>query len=403
MSNLSPLPLPDGIRSTYVNCTASCGLNFHYLEAGYSPLGPTATRRKPLLLMLHGYPEIAYSWRKVLVPLAGSTYHAVAVDQRGYGRTTGWDNRSYHDVDLKTFKFTQVLADLVCFVNALGHTRVHCLIGHDFGAFVTGLAAMARPDFFRSAILMSHPFKGSPTVPFNIAQPTSSEKEEQQRAKDERAKSVDPNVFDNLAKLNPPRKHYSKYNSSPEAADEWYCGGDNAKLTRFLRGYVHFKSADWKYNQPHSLKGWNAEQLSTVPHYYVMKADKSMPETVEEDMQGEDYNTTKRWLPDDELNVYVQEWKRTGFQGGLNWYRSNTHPTLNRELNLWAGRKIDCPCAIINGKKDWGKFQRPGEMDNFEEKYSDFRGAFDVRAGHWPQQEDPESVIRLIQEFLRSL
>lgn len=304
---------------------------------------------------------------------------------------------------MNTFKITQLLADLVCFVNAVGHTSVQCLVGHDFGAFVTGVAAMARPDFFKSAVLLSHPFKGGPKVPFNVASPTNEEKSEQARQAAIQTKKFDPDVHVNLLKLDPPRKHYTKYNSTAAAAEDWYCGGNEDKLRAFLRGYIHLKSADWPKNSPHRQATWSAEKLQNLPHYYVMKADRSMPQTVEEDLQGEDANATKRWLPDNELDVYVREWKRTGFQGGLNWYRSNTDPTLNRDLNMWAGRKIECPAMLVNGSKDWGKYQRPGEMEDFDQKYTDFRGAFDIAAGHWPQQENPDAVVKLIADFLHKL
>ncbi len=80
-NTLPPLPLPEGISSNYVSCPI-IGLNIHYLEAGYSP-----TTAKPLILLLHGYPELGFSWRKIMPALAAAGYHVVAPDQRGYGRS----------------------------------------------------------------------------------------------------------------------------------------------------------------------------------------------------------------------------------------------------------------------------------------------------------------------------
>src|SRR5215510_2202269 len=89
MNELAPLPssvLPAGVRSRFVEEVN--GLRMHILEAGFEAVG------RPLVLLLHGFPELAYSWRKVMRPLAAAGFHVVAPDQRGYGRTTGWD-RSY--------------------------------------------------------------------------------------------------------------------------------------------------------------------------------------------------------------------------------------------------------------------------------------------------------------------
>src|SRR5215510_8970753 len=83
-AKLPPLPLPPDIRSRYVPNIN--GLTFHILEAGFESKG------RPCLLLLHGYPELAYGWRKVMLPLAAAGFHVIAPDMRGYGRTTGWDD-----------------------------------------------------------------------------------------------------------------------------------------------------------------------------------------------------------------------------------------------------------------------------------------------------------------------
>ena len=402
-TSVLPLPVPEGIRSRYIDCTSACGLNFHVLEAGFNPNDPVSTRSRPLLVLLHGYPEIAYSWRRIMLPLAELGYRVVAPDQRGSGRTTGWDARPYHEADLHSFKSTQLVADIVCLVRALGHEHVHCLVGHDFGAHITGMAAMTRPDFFKACVLMSHPFKGGPAPPFNVIDRTEKEREKQEHVATMQREKFDPKIHENMERLSPPRKHYQWYNSTASAAEDWYCGGDEKTLMGFLRGYVHLKSADWAGNDPHPIPKWSAEVLATLPHYYVMPLEKGMPQTVADDMVGEDATKTRRWLPDEELAVYVEEWRRTGFQGALNWYRSNTHKTLNQDMNMFAGRRIDCPALFLTGSKDWGKYQVPGNWDNLDEKFKDLRGVFDVHAGHWPQQEDPDGVLNHVKDFLRSL
>jgi len=141
ISSLPPLPLPAGIFSSYVETP---DLTYHILEAGFSPSPP-----KPLILLLHGFPELAYSWRKIMPSLASAGHYVVAYDQRGYGRTSGWDTRPFSDVALDSFRFTSIVADAVRLVYALGYTEVKCIIGHDFGAVGASLCALIRPDVFK--------------------------------------------------------------------------------------------------------------------------------------------------------------------------------------------------------------------------------------------------------------
>jgi pimeloyl-ACP methyl ester carboxylesterase len=383
-ANLPPLPLPPGISENYVHCTAN-GLTFHILEAGYSP-----ERKKPLLLLVHGYPELAFSWRKVMPALAEAGHYVVAFDQRGYGRTTGWDDSTFAKTNLSEFTMTNLVRDVVVLVNALGYNEVKCIVGHDFGAVTSSLCALMRPDLFKSVVMMSHPFHGSPSLPFNVAHGENTQSES----------PVD--IQRELARLQEPRKHYKWYNSTAVAAFQWSVPLQG--LEAFLRGYIHVKSADWEGNKPHPLKGWKASELAKMPYYYIMPLHKSMPETIDEMMKTEDVNKTKKWLSDDDLAVYVQEWTRTGFQGGLNWYRSATDHTKNADLGLFAGRKIESPATFISGVKDWGNYQEPGVLENFPNTCTQFKGVKLIEgAGHWPQQEQPKRVVEEILAFLNSL
>jgi pimeloyl-ACP methyl ester carboxylesterase len=386
--DLPPLPLPSGIEQRYVDCT-SAGLKFHFLEAGYTP-----ERNKPLLILLHGYPELAFSWRKVMPSLADAGYYVVAPDQRGYGRTTGWDNSPFEKTDLSQFTMTTLVRDLVIFVNAVGYKQVHCVIGHDFGAVSASMCALMRPDVFTSIITLSHPFKSVPKLPFNVAH----------GAKDsgESVAIVGTSIEEDLAKLAEPRKHYKWYNSTAPAASDW----DNPPqgLHEFLRGYIHVKSADYSANDPHPLEAWNAEEVSKMPGYYIMPLNSTMPETIASMMQNEDASKTLSWQPDEDLAVYVQEWSRTGFQGGLNWYRSQTDPKYVKEVLLFAGKKIEVPAIFISGKQDWGNYQQPGAIESQPDSCLQFKGTKLIEgAGHWPQQEQPEKVAKEMLAFLKSL
>src|SRR4029077_11882845 len=130
------------------------GLRMHILEAGFEVPG------RPLVLLLHGFPELAYSWRKIIVPLAEAGFHVVAPDQRGYGRTTGWD--ADYDGDLTSFRLLNLARDVLELVFALGHNTVAAVVGHDFGSPVAAWCALVRPDVFRRVVLMSAPFAGPP-------------------------------------------------------------------------------------------------------------------------------------------------------------------------------------------------------------------------------------------------
>ena len=376
-SPLSADVLPAGVRSRFVDGVN--GLRMHVLEAGFE------TKGRPCVLLLHGFPELAYSWRKVMPALAAAGYHVIAPDQRGYGRTTGWDPS--YDGDLSQFRLLNLVRDAVGLVSAFGYRHVDAVVGHDFGSPVAAWCALVRPDVFRAVAMMSAPFAGPPPLPFDTA--------------DQAATIADDPVHRDLAALPRPRRHY-----------QWYYAtrGANANMHRaaqgvhdFLRAYYHHKSADWKANAPYPLKAWRAEELAKLPTYYVMDLDKGMAETVAEVMPSATEIAANRWLPDSELAVYSGEYARTGFQGGLQWYRCGTTGAFNAELELFSGRTIDVPSCFVAGKQDWGTWQRPGVFEAMQTKACTRmigRHLIDG-AGHWVQQEQPEHVSRLLLDLLR--
>src|SRR5437660_4268840 len=127
MSDLPPLDaavLPAGIRARFL--AGINGLRMHVLEAGFESAG------RPCVVLLHGFPELAYSWRKVMPALAAAGFHVVAPDQRGYGRTTGWD--ADYDGDLASFRLLNLVEDELRLVAAIGHRSVALVAGHDFGS-----------------------------------------------------------------------------------------------------------------------------------------------------------------------------------------------------------------------------------------------------------------------------
>jgi pimeloyl-ACP methyl ester carboxylesterase len=378
MTNLPDIPLPATIRFRFVD--GINGLSMHVLEAGFETPG------RPCLLLLHGFPELAFSWRKVMPALAAAGYHVIAPDQRGYGRTTGWD--ATYDGDLAPFRLTNLVRDALGLVSACGYRSVDAVVGHDFGSSVAAWCALLRPDVFRSVALMSAPFAGPPPLPFDTA--------------DGRAKPAqqDP-VHRELAALPRPRKHYQWYYSTREANADMHRAPQG--VHDFLRAYYHQKSADWKDNAPYPLKSWSAGELAKLPTYYVMDLAKDMAATVAEEMPSAAAIAANRWLPDSELSFYSAEYARTGFQGGLQWYRCGTSGAFTPELETFSGRRIDVPSCFISGKQDWGTYQRPGVFEAMQASAcSRMIGCHLVDgAGHWVQQEQPEAVSRLLIAFLR--
>ena len=374
--------LPAGIRSRFVNDIN--GLTMHMLEAGYEG------ENRPCVLLLHGFPELAYSWRKVMLPLAEAGFHVVAPDQRGYGRTTGWDVD--YDGDLGSFRFLNLVRDAMGLVSALGYRSVAAVIGHDFGSPVATYCSLIRPDVFHAVALMSAPFGGPPSLPFNTADNVPKRSGEQTTT-----------IHEQLAALTPPRKHYQWYYSTREANDNMH----NAQqgLHAFLRAYYHYKSADWKQNKPSPLRAWVASELAKLPTYYIMELDKGMAETVAPEMPSATDIAACKWLPDEELKVYSAEYGRTGFQGGLQWYRCRTTGRYEAELEVFAGRTIDVPSCFIAGRSDWGIYQKPGDIERMQDTVcTQMLGCHLVDgAGHWVQQEQPREVSRLLIEFLRQV
>jgi pimeloyl-ACP methyl ester carboxylesterase len=371
--------LPPGIRSRFVSDIN--GLRVHVLEAGFG------STDRPCILLLHGFPELAYSWRRIMPALAEAGYHVVAPDLRGYGRTTGWD--ANYDGDLRQFRLLNAVRDAVGLVFALGYRSVAAVVGHDFGSPVAAWCALVRPDVFRSVGLMSAPFAGPPALAFDTVN------------KPPQPAPGRPDLQAALAALPRPRKHYQWYYSTRPANDDMlHCPQG---VHAFLRAYYHHKSADWKDNRPFRLAGWTAEEMAKMPTYYVMDLGDTMPQAVAKVMPSAAAVAACRWLPDNALAVYAEEYTRNGFQGGLQWYRRGTGGLDTAELQVFSGRTIDVPSLFVAGTSDWGVYQAPG---NFEAMQSTactrMLGCHLVDgAGHWVQQEQPEQVVSLLLHFLR--
>ena len=374
--------LPPGIRIRHID--NHNGLTMRVLEAGFETPG------RPCVLLLHGFPELAYSWRKVMLPIAAAGFHVVAPDQRGYGGTTGCDTG--YDGDLGVFRMLNLVRDALGLVAALGYRSVAAVVGHDFGSPVAAWCALTRPDVFRAVVLMSAPFAGPPSFPFATADATETD-----------ANVPVTDIHAALAALPRPRKHYQWYYSTrPADADMRDCPQG---LHAFLRAYYHVKSADWPQNQPHALAGWTADQLALLPTYYVMDHGQDMAQTVAPEMPSAAVIAACQWLPDTELATYSAEYARTGFQGGLQWYRCMTSAAHTAELRLMSGRTIDVPSMFIAGTSDWGTYQKPGDFERMQTSAcTQMLGCHLIDgAGHWVQQEQAAKVSELVVRFLAAV
>lgn len=362
-------PLPNDVHSRIID--NGNGLSMHVLEAGDA--------RQSCILLLHGFPELAYSWRKIMPSLAAAGFYAVAPDQRGYGRTTGWD--ADYDGDLASYQLLNLVDDALGLLRALGKQSVAAVVGHDFGSPVAAWCALTQPEVFRSVVLLSAPFAGAPRV-------------ETAGTNTRRA------LADALAALEPPRKHYQAYYSTRAANSNMRDCPQG--IHAFLRAYYHCKSADWPGNRPFPLKSWAAAELGKMPRYYIMDLDQGMAETAAAAAPDAKEISACAWLPEEDLKVYTEEFARTGFQGGLQWYRNAADPVALARHSKFAGRTIDVPSLFLSGRSDWGTYQSPGALEAMAATAcADFRGIHLIeRAGHWVQQEQPAAVARLLTEFL---
>lgn len=370
MQHIFPAPLPEGIHARFAANVN--GLTMHYLEAGRAESGQAA---RPCLLLLHGFPELAYSWRKIMLPLAAAGFHVIAPDQRGYGATQA-QPVSYDD-DIAPYRMLNLVQDALTLLARLNIERVHAVIGHDYGSPVAGWCALTRPDVFQRVVLMSAPFTGAPANLEGTRQLMAA-----------------------LAQLPQPREHYQAYYGTREANADMLQAQEG--LHAFLRAYYHMKSADWPDNQPEPLGTATPQALARLPTYYVMHKGVGMAATVAPHAPSAPAIAACHWLPDAELATYTLSFERTGFQGGLQWYRCGLDDANAQALMPYAGKTLDVPACFIAGARDWGIHQSPGAFEKMQRQTCTALRQVSLipQAGHWVQQEQPDAVIASLLRFL---
>jgi pimeloyl-ACP methyl ester carboxylesterase len=368
--------LPSGIRSRRVDTNNQAVL--HILEAGFESPG------KPCVVLLHGFPELAYTWRNQMLPLAQAGYHVIAPDARGYGLSAS-QPVAYSDSLVPYSMFNRV-SDVFGLVRALGYEKAAMVVGHDWGGPTAQWCARLRPDVFRSVVSISTPFLRAPKLPLNTAVHP-------------RAAGTEVDIDKELAALPRPRKHYAAYCASREANENMWHAPQG--IHSLLREQFYFKSADWEGNRPFPLKSESASEFAKMPTYYIMDLNKGMAETMAEHQPSSEYIAACRWMTEADVDVYTAQFTRTGFQGGLNYYRVDADDALWNEQHIFAGKTIDVPACYIGGAREWGVYQSPGAFQAMSKACTRLQGPHLVPgAGHSVVEEQPATVNQILIEFL---
>ena len=289
------------------------------------------------VVLAHGFPELAFSWRHQLPALAAAGYRAVAPDQRGYGRSSRPEATEDYDI-------LHLTGDLLGLLDAMGEERA-VFVGHDWGAMVVWTLAQLAPDRVAGVVGMSVPFLPRPPLP-----PLQLMRQ-----------AFGGSFF------------YMLYFQQPGVADA-ELGRDPATTMRRLLGGV-----------PRPGEG-AADMFADDGRGFIERLPE--PERLPD------------WLAEEELGHYAAEFARTGFTGGLNWYRN-----LDRNWELTAGlagAKVEVPSLFVGGSEDPVLVMSPPAlMDGW---LADHRGTVLVEgAGHWVQQERPDRVNAALLAFLEQL
>ncbi len=297
----------------------------------------------PLVVLCHGFPELWYSWRHQLKALAEAGYHAVAPDQRGYGQTDRPEG-------VEGYNVLQLSGDIVGLVDVLGETAA-VIVGHDWGAAIASRCALLRPDVFRAVVLLSVPYR--------------------------RRSWADVRPTEAMKQMAGEKQFYQLYFQEPGKAEPEL-------------------EADVRKTMLMSLYSGSGDAPPDKRWRFLFDRSETFLDT------GTVPETLPAWLTEADLDFYTEEFKRTGFRGGLNWYRNTDR---NWELTAFSsGASIRQPSLFIAGELDPVITMYRHAFDSLEETMPALRKKVLVPgAGHWIQQERPIEVNELLIEFLASL
>lgn len=292
----------------------------------------------PPVILCHGFPELWYSYRDQLPALAAGGYRAIAPDLRGYGRTDC-------PPDVNDYDILQLTGDLTSLLDELGEEQA-VFVGHDWGSIVVWNMATIAPERVKAVVGMSVPFVRRPPAP--------------------PVKILENALGDNF--------FYIVYFQEVGTADKEL----DSDPRRFLRAFIWTASGDAPRGSYRGGKKGESGLIDTL----------SEPEQM------------PQWITEEELDYYVTEFERTGFTGGLNWYRN-----LDRNWELtekYADRKIDIAALFITGERDPVQSFMPSQ--GMDEWVPGLQAKIVIpEAGHWVQQERPEEVNRVLLDFLSGL
>ena len=303
----------------------------------------------PLVVLCHGFPESWYSWRHQLRDLADAGFHAVAPDMRGYGRSDA-------PAAIDQYTLLHLVGDMVGLLDALGAPTA-VIAGHDWGAPVAWHAALLRPDRFRAVIGLSVPYR-----PRGATRPTT----------------VMPRTDDAV--------FYQLYFQEPGVAEAELGRDPRATIRRVL----YSGSGDRPRGGSAGLGSPNAVGMVPKRGGFLDHA--------------QDPPTLPPWLTEADVDFFAGEFARTGFRGGLNWYRN-----IDRNWELmapYAGAQVTVPALYVAGDRDLVVAFRG--MDQLIPNLAKFvpnlrRTLMLPGCGHWTQQERAPEVSAAMIDFLRSL
>ncbi|MBB5160746.1 alpha/beta fold hydrolase [Mycobacterium sp. AZCC_0083] len=303
----------------------------------------------PLVVFCHGFPESWYSWRHQLPAVAAAGFRAVAMDMRGYGETTA-------PASTDAYTLSHMVGDVVALVAALDEEQA-VVVGHDWGAPIAWYSALMRPDVFRGVVGMSVPY----TAP--IAMPSGM------------------TMTDLMRKAaGPGREYYRLFFQEPGVAE----ANLEADIDRTVRGFLYSISGNVVTDGVFE-RGWDG--------HFPMGQDFMQQLVVPEVLPP--------WLTEEDVKFYAAELARSGFHGGLSWYRNiNAQPAI---LSPFVGTTITAPSMYVSGENDLIA-ANPAAMEKFPTSLPGLRGVHVLPdAGHWIQQERPLEVNDVLVAFLTSL
>jgi pimeloyl-ACP methyl ester carboxylesterase len=319
------------------------GVRIHCVEEGSGPL----------VLLVHGFPESWFSWRHQLPAIAAAGFRAVAIDVRGYGRSSA-------PLEVESYGMLQHVSDNLGVVEAVaGPDSSAIVIGHDWGAPIAAHSALLRPDVFTAVALLCGPYS-----PPGRRRPT----EVYARMGDEAGRVTGQ-----------AEEFYINYFQQTGRAE--------AEIELDVRSWLLGIYAEGSRQGATSAEGVTAW---SVPKGKMLRDRFVLPDKLPD------------WLDEADFEFYVEEFERTGFRGALNRYRNIDRDW--QDLQPWRGQPIRVPSLFIGGENDGPTKWGGGAIARFAETLPDLRGSHILSGcGHWVQQERPDVVNEILVNWLNSL